>query len=187
MKTKEITYLGLLMALTVLLGVIPNIGIIQVGPVSITILHIPVIMASVMFDIKGGLIVGTTFGLTSMYVAMTRAASPIDLLFVNPLVSVVPRALFGLACGVLCYFVDENSKLKYAMIGFFSTLIHTLLVYLALYMFGKETIDAIMGNSTLARFLLSAISVNAIIEAAVASIFAVLILSKVAKSRYSKV
>ena len=76
MKVKDLTQIAMLMAITIILGIVPNIGIIQIGPVSLTILHIPVIIAAMLFKVKGGAIVGLTFGLTSWFVASTRAVTP---------------------------------------------------------------------------------------------------------------
>ena len=137
MKTKKLVHLAMLAALTILLGIIPNIGIIQVGLVSLTILHIPVLIAALLYDIEGGIFIGLVFGVTSWFVAATRGVTPIDLLFVNPLVAVVPRVLFGAACGLLYRLVGkEGSWLKDATVGVIGSLIHSVLVLTCIFIFG---------------------------------------------------
>ncbi len=178
MKTKTLTQLAMLCALTALLGLIPNIGIIQVGPVSITILHIPVIIASVLFDVTGGAITGLVFGLTSMFVAATRGATPIDLLFVNPLISVLPRFLFGITCGLLCKVIKEEKAWQYGLIGFVSTLLHTALVYVCLYLFGREAIQGVLDlGQGFVKYILGAFTLNAILEATLAAIVSIALMS----------
>ena len=185
MKTTTLTQLSMLIALTVLLGVVPNLGMIQVGPVALTILHIPVIIAAALFGIKGGAIVGLSFGVTSWFVAATRAATPIDLLFVNPLVSVLPRVLFGIVAGMFCQatlFKKDNS-VKYAAVGFVSTLIHSFLVYFCLYFCGKEIFfpdTNITGAiSNFVPFIVSAFTINSLIEAVVAALILALLMKAI--------
>jgi len=72
------------------------IGTIRLPLVSVTIAHIPVLIATLIFGLKSGLIVGAAFGITTMIMALTMAVSPFDLLFINPLVSVLPRVLIPL-------------------------------------------------------------------------------------------
>jgi uncharacterized membrane protein len=110
MKTREITINAMLIAITALLAIVPNLGIITIGPVSLTIMHIPVILAGIVFGFQSAVITGVTFGISSMFVAMTRGVTPVDLLFINPVVSVLPRLLFGISVGFAleCYQSIKN-------------------------------------------------------------------------------
>lgn len=177
----------MLSALTILLGVIPNIGIIQIGPVSFTILHIPVIIASIIYGIKGGMIIGLVFGITSWFVAITRAFTPLDLMFVNPLISILPRVMFGMVSGVICQIIKAQniSFIKCSVVGLVSTFIHSLFVYSCLYFFGKEELSLIINGSikNLLVFLASIISINALVEAIVAAILTYLIVQAIDKVR----
>lgn len=182
MKVKELTQLAMLMAITIILGIVPNIGIIQIGPVSLTILHIPVIIAALLFKVKGGAIVGLTFGLTSWFVASTRAVTPIDLLFVNPLVSVAPRLLFGIIAGI---YASLFAKIKvpyvrYGLMAFISTITHSLLVFSFLYFNGKElffpTVDVAGAIANYLPFVIGAFTVNSLIEAVVAGLISVILM-----------
>jgi len=137
MKTKKLVHLAMLAALTILLGIVPNIGIIQIGIISLTILHIPVLIAALLYGIEGGIFIGLVFGVTSWFVAVTRGATPLDLLFVNPLVSVLPRVLFGAASGLLYRIVGkEGTWIKDATVAFIGSLIHSLLVLTYVFIFG---------------------------------------------------
>ena len=57
---------------------------------SITICHIPAILAAILFGLPSGLIVGGVFGVSSLILAATQGTG-LDVFFVNPLVSVLPR------------------------------------------------------------------------------------------------
>lgn len=113
LKTKKVdtlrlTQLAILMAITLLLGFSP-LGFIMVGPLSITIMHIPVIIGAILLGPVDGGILGLGFGMVSMIKA-TTATTPGDMLF-SPLVSgspleslimaVVPRVILGVLVGLI--------------------------------------------------------------------------------------
>lgn len=181
MKTKDLTILAMLIAITAILAIVPNLGIIQIGVVSLTIMHIPVILASLLFGIKGGAITGLCFGLASFYVASTRAYSPVDLLFVNPLISILPRLLFGILSGLICsFFIKKNKNIYVAISSFICTIIHTLLVYIALYIWGRSEINIdTLGSYSFIKYILAAISINSILEALTASTVCLLLFKSI--------
>lgn len=93
-NVRSMAIIGVLGAISVVLGVTP-LGFIPVGPTRATIMHIPVIIGSIMEGpIVGGL-VGLIFGLFSIFQAVTNP-TPVSFVFLNPLVSVVPRVLIGI-------------------------------------------------------------------------------------------
>src|SRR5690554_7708529 len=88
--TKKLTFMALMLAITLILDLTP-LGAIPLGPVSATIIHIPTIITGIILGPIAGLIMGTLLGLVSLLHALTRPATPLDPLFINPLVSVLPR------------------------------------------------------------------------------------------------
>jgi uncharacterized membrane protein len=98
-KTQELILVSLFSSIILMLSLIPNIGLIVVfGGVSLTIIHIPVLIGAMTFKrVSNVLILGFVFGLGSLLAALMRGSTPIDLAFVNPLISVVPRILFAAA------------------------------------------------------------------------------------------
>jgi uncharacterized membrane protein len=138
MKTKQIAYNALIIALIAVMAFVPWLGIITIGTVSITILHVPVIIAALLLGGQSAIIASLAFGVSTMLVAMTRGVTPIDLLFVNPVVSVLPRLMFGLVLAGLVKlfnkdrFADTLTDLMVAIVG---TLAHTLFVLTILFMF----------------------------------------------------
>lgn len=64
-KTRKLVICALLLAITLILGLSP-IGYINIGIVEITLLHIPTIIAAILFGVKGGILFGFFFGVTSL-------------------------------------------------------------------------------------------------------------------------
>lgn len=91
---RKLTVIGVLGAISVVLGMTP-LGFIPVGPTRATIMHIPVIIGAILEGPVVGAFVGLIFGLFSIYQAI-MAPTPVSFVFLNPLVSVLPRVLIGI-------------------------------------------------------------------------------------------
>ncbi len=147
-KTKLLTYNAILIAITVLVGAVPQLGFIQIpNMTAITVMHIPVIIAGILFGMFSSVITSLAFGVTSMLVAMSRGFG-IDLMFMNPVVSVLPRFIFGIFVGLLYTFIKRfkmDDKLKIAITAFLSSIFHTAIVLTILFV--------VMGFSDVAEFL----------------------------------
>jgi len=110
-KTRELTVLGLLISLMLVLGLVPNIGFITLGVVSVSIVHLPVVIGTVLLGWKRGLILAFAFGVISFARAFTPAGAA-DILFTNPLISILPRLSIGFATyGVFVFFKFLLGKL----------------------------------------------------------------------------
>jgi uncharacterized membrane protein len=95
-STRKIVVVGMLTALTVVLG-ISGLGIIEIpGLFRATIMHIPVIIAAILEGPIVGAATGLLFGVWSMVDKIIRP-TPTGFVFLNPLVSVLPRVLIGVA------------------------------------------------------------------------------------------
>ena len=98
---KKLAIIGALGALTVLFGLLPVIGYIRLPwGLAITLLHIPTILGALIAGPLAGACIGLIFGLTSLYQA-SQSAGGLDILFVNPLISVLPRVLLGLVAAYI--------------------------------------------------------------------------------------
>ncbi|MGB4984230.1 MAG: ECF transporter S component [Erysipelotrichaceae bacterium] len=176
MKTREITALGLLIAIEILLAIVPNIGMIMIGPVSITIMHIPVIIAALMMGVKGGLILGLVFGASSWFVAATRGVTPIDLLFVNPIVAILPRLIFGSFCGLMSLLLkNKNDILRSGLTAVLGTLVHSVIVLSVIFFLGvlTETNGVLSIVSQLWVFIAGIMASNGILEAVAAGVIVI--------------
>ena len=134
--TRELTLNALFITVVLVMSLVPNFGIIQIGLIAIQVIHIPVIIAGLVLGFKSGVLNGFVFGVSTLIVALTRASSPFDLLFVNPLVSVLPRIIFGISIGALAGLLGnfiKNDIVKYGSVAFLSSLIHSIAVFIAVY------------------------------------------------------
>ncbi len=156
-NTRELTLNAFFIAITVLFAVVPNLGILQVGVLSITILHIPVIIAGLVLGMKSALINSFAFGVSTLFVALTRGSGLLDPLFINPLVSVLPRLAFGLVVG-LTYNLSKkfikNFTVQATLVSVVSTFMHSIFVLGALFLATVGRVEfAEIATSTQGMFL----------------------------------
>ncbi|MBO5400984.1 MAG: ECF transporter S component [Spirochaetaceae bacterium] len=128
---------------------------------SITICHIPAILAAILFGLPSGLIVGGVFGVSSLILAATQGTG-LDVFFVNPLVSVLPR----LALPVVVYLLnslflkisEKNATFPYlvgvGITAFLGTMFHSFFVLSMLAILAEEVtfpmvLAVLVGNSLL--------------------------------------
>ncbi len=71
------------------------LGMIPLGPINATIMHIPVIIGAIIEGPLVGIIIGLIFGLTSLFRALTMPTLT-NFVFLNPLISILPRILIGI-------------------------------------------------------------------------------------------
>ena len=84
-NVKRMTIISLLSAISIMLSMIPQVGYIQIGPVAITTMCIPVIIGGIMEGPIAGASIGFIFGVTSMFRALMGLAGPTGFVFMNPL------------------------------------------------------------------------------------------------------
>lgn len=178
-------------ALSVVLG-ITRWGMISLSPViSLTIMHIPVILAALLAGLSSGVGVGAIFGIFSLIIAATSPSGALDPLFVNPLVSVVPRMLIGVVTWGVFTLLNKIPHMPKIICGaisaFFGSLSNTVFVIGSLYLFYHDKALSAMGNLGYIAGL-GVLMPNALLEAAAAVIISVAVLSGVyiAKGKKSK-
>ena len=192
--TRKLVLTGALSALIIVLG-ITKLGLIPIGPAaSITILHVPIILAACLVGLPSALFTGAVFGIMSLIQAEMSPSGVLDPLFVNPLCSVLPRMLTGLIAWALWFALSKLPKLPKSVnagiTAFISTVCHTLLVIGCLYLFaGTAVKDAMGGMGYFA--LIAVLAPQAAIEAAAATIicaavFVGLFVSSKRKSKLSE-
>lgn len=109
--TRKITVAGSLGALTVILG-ITKLGLIPwFAGASITVMHLPVIIGTILEGPVVGMIIGGIFGLFSMLNGIISPTSPLDPQFANPLISVLPRILIAVMTFAVYYPLSKIKKL----------------------------------------------------------------------------
>lgn len=184
-KNRRIAITGAFSALIILMG-IPglHLGYIQLSPTaSLTIMHIPVILAAVLSGLPGGLVTGAVFGLTSLVNAAANPSGVLDPLFVNPFCSVLPRMLFGgvswLLYTLLSLIPHFPRTVNAAFTAFLGTLFHTAAVIGSMYIFlNARMLEAMNGTGYVVAMgiilpgaILEAVAATVVCTAVAAAIF----------------
>ena len=139
-------------AIIVIMTFVPYMGYIAVTPfVSLTLLHLPVLLGAAIGGWKKGLLLGTVFGLSSYVQALTSTG--FNALFAFPWVAIPPRALFGLIAGIVFSLIGKGSKkglkgIYLALACAILTALHTGLVFLDLYIFYPDTITSLFSSGS---------------------------------------
>lgn len=174
-NTKELVFNAILVGMIFIMAWVPQLGYINIfGFVGITIIHIPVLIGALIYK-RSGLVLGTAFGLSSLMIALIRPTTPIELLFQNPLVSLVPRMIFGFSIYYIYQFATKTIKNTYISMPvamLISTLWHSILVLGALYIFGLDTLKEVFATDSagVLAIIFSILTTNALVEAAVAAV-----------------
>lgn len=173
-NTKQLTILGLLTAVLLLMACTP-LGYLNIGPFAITLNIIPVALAAVTLGPAGGAIIGAVFGLTSFLKCMgIGSASLMDtaLFLINPFLAFlqrfVPRILDGFLLGYIFKRVRKvtNVQISCFVTGFFSAFLNTLFFMAALVLlFGNtEYMQELIGGKNIIVFICSFVGINAVFE-----------------------
>ncbi|AWI06506.1 ECF transporter S component [Clostridium drakei] len=110
-STRQLAVIGMLSSISIILGV-TGLGFIPVPPVKATIMHVPVIIGAILEGPVVGAMVGLIFGIFSVVQSIIEP-TPVSFVFMNPLVSVLPRVLIGLTS----YYIYKIVKLKSKSLG----------------------------------------------------------------------
>ncbi len=122
------------------------LGYFDVEPISITTMHILVIVMAMLMGNVGSVPVAIVFALTSMWKASTTATTYQDILFsplrsgypIQSILLILPRILFAIITSYLfkVYFAKERKypTLSIVVISILSTIIHGLLVMISMYL-----------------------------------------------------
>lgn len=134
-KIATITLIGVLGGVCIFLT-LSSFGFIAIGPITLTTMHIPVVIAAIAGGPLVGGIVGLIFGLSSMLNAILRP-SLLSVAFLNPLLAILPRVLLGVVTGYLYLWFKDGKNPKFAiyLASGLGTLLHTIMVLGGLFLF----------------------------------------------------
>lgn len=176
-KILKLVQLAMLIAIMLVLY-FSGLSFIMVPPVSITTLVIPVIVGAIIIGPSAGAVLGGVFGLLSMWMATTAAASPADIAF-SPFISGSPvsslimcigaRIFFGWLAGFLFKVLKKHMNRNIAVIlsSVAGVVAHTSTVMLCLWLLFPA-----LGNE-FKTVITAVISWNVLAEVAMATVFAV--------------
>lgn len=184
-RNRKIAITGAFSALIILMG-IPglHLGYIQINPtISLTIMHIPVVLAAALAGLPGAIVTSLVFGLTSLVNAAANPGGVLDPLFKYPQCSVLPRLIFGFAAYgffAMTGLIPRVPKaINAAVSAFLSSLLHTVAVIGSLYVFlNTQTLAAMGGKGFL--IIMGLVLPGAMMEAAAALLVSAAVVSAIA-------
>ncbi|MCX7771970.1 MAG: ECF transporter S component [Clostridia bacterium] len=198
MNVRRIAVAGVLSAISVILSLTPSLGYIPIPPITITTMHIPVIIAAILEGPVVGGMVGLIFGLSSMYTAATIFAGwPTAFPFLNPLVSVLPRILIGVVAYYAYVGIKKLFKVKSAAAvagAVAGTLTNTIGVLGMIYiLYAQRYVDAVVQSAkaqgqtmvvkSLFAVIFGGVFLNAVAEIVMASLLCIPVVFAVERIR----
>ncbi len=158
MKERENILLALFIAIIGIMSFVPFLGYIAYGGISITTIHVPLIIGAITLGKNKGAILGLAFGLFNLVKAYT-SGTPEAIIFMDPMISVLPRILTGYLIGLFFELINnfENkrgeaaTKKLYFLISIIAVILVTFLFnYIAFFVSGLVAIIVyfILGNFT---------------------------------------
>lgn len=127
-RTRKLVITGVMGAITILLGVTHWGFIPWFGGISLTIMHVPVIIAAILEGPIVGLGVGLIFGIFSMIQAAVAPTSPADVWFTNPVLAVLPRLFIGPVAYFVWKLLERIPVVGLIVAGVVGSLTNTILV-----------------------------------------------------------
>ncbi len=172
-RVLEMTTIAMFAAIIMIQTFVPFLGFITFGVISFTVIHITVLIGAIFGGRNVSIALGFTFGLGSLLRALIAPETPLDIFFVNPLVSVLPRVLFGVVIWYLYGFFKKIFKFNLISIALtfaFSTLIHTVLTLTAFYLFAynSDIYNQVFGEMNVIGLILLVLGSNGLLEIGIA-------------------
>ncbi|MDD9149569.1 MULTISPECIES: ECF transporter S component [unclassified Sporolactobacillus] len=191
-RTYRIVLMGIFTAIIILQNFVPFLGYIPVGPLSLTVIHITVIITAIVLGPVDGAIIGGIWGMTTFIRAFTFPSSPIaPIVFTNPLISIVPRILIGLFAGYAYRLLRRIKRFDLAAMSLsaiLGSLTNTVLVLGLIYLFYRVPYANYyqMDVSKLLPALLFIVCTNGLAEAFAAAVISPLVAKPLLRIRGRK-
>lgn len=190
-KTQYMSFMALFLSIQVVLVITP-LGFLPIGALSVTTMHIPVIIAAILFGKKAGAQLGFVFGLTSVINATFRPGitsfvfSPFMEFggmhgnWTSLLIAFIPRILLGFLAGWVYEILQKkkvNNQVSIVAGALTGTITNTVLVLGGIYIFFAAPYAQAIGVSiqALVGVLLGVVGTNGIAEAILAAVACLLI------------
>ena len=161
MTIRQLTHLSAYVAIIFILSFVPYTGYITVGTISITTIPFIIAMATYHLGFRGAITTAFTFGITSYLVALQIGS----VIFVDPVVSIVPRFLLGFVIYGIYKLLGKFKTWKYVLLVSSTVIMNTVLVTTFIFISSTYYNDSFKGSF---YFWLTLIYINFIVEISVA-------------------
>lgn len=182
-KTTNMVIFSMLLAIEVVMSFTP-LGFLRIGLLSVTMLHIPVIICAMALGKKYGAALGFVMGFCSFYNATFSptitsfcftpffSMGGVEGNWTSLLIAFIPRIALGYGAGAIYERLkSKNGRTAAALSGLSGALINTVGVLGGIWLFFKEPYEAVLGN-TIVALLMTTVGINSIAEAVVGVIAA---------------
>lgn len=182
-KTTNMVIFSMLLAIEVVMSFTP-LGFLRIGLLSVTMLHIPVIICAMALGKKYCAALGFVMGFCSFYNATFSptitsfcftpffSMGGVEGNWTSLLIAFIPRIALGYGAGAIYERLkSKNGRTAAALSGLSGALINTIGVLGGIWIFFKEPYEAVLGN-TIVALLMTTVGVNSIAEAVVGVIAA---------------
>lgn len=167
-RTRKIVIVGAMGAISILLGITHWGFIPWITGTALTIMAVPVIIGAVLEGPIVGFAIGLIFGLFSMIQAAVAPTGPGDVIFTNPIISVLPRLFIGPVAYYVWKALQNNPVIGLIVAGIAGSLTNTILVLGAIVLLGFAplalALTVFVGNG-LAEAALSAVITLVVVAA----------------------
>ncbi len=179
-KIVRMVQIALLFALVVVLQVVSAV-MPKLGPVSITLTLVPVVVGAILLGTSGGAILGFAFGLVVMINCITALDPGGNILWnANPLLCALICFVKGIAAGVAPALVYRAARGKKEAVGggrkyvsalvaaLSAPIVNTGLFVAGMFLFFKDTLYAWAGGTDIATYVIVGLAgVNFLVELAI--------------------
>ncbi|HNS06330.1 MAG TPA: ECF transporter S component [Anaerolineaceae bacterium] len=177
-RTRKIVVTAVLGAITILLGLTHWGFIPWFGGISLTIMHVPVIIGAILEGPLVGAGIGLIFGLFSMLQAAIAPTGPLDPLFTNPLLAVLPRLFIGPVAWLVWTALKKWPVVGLIASGIAGSLTNTVLVLSVLgFFFGRAPVMTQIFGEELWKPLSGIAVVSGLPEAGVSALITLLVVA----------
>lgn len=186
-EVRNLALFSMFLAIELLMCLTP-VGYIRMPGLSITLMHIPVVVCGILMGPSWGAALGLVFGLTSVWNATTQPGivsfvfSPFVTIggvsgnWTSLIIALVPRVLLGYLSGLFYQLFAKklNRPLSALLAGCLSTFLHTLMVLGLIALLWGNAYAAALGQSPdlLLMYLGTVILTNGLLEMAAAGLVA---------------
>ena len=166
-RTRKIVITGIMGAISIFLGVTRWGFIPWFGGISLTIMHVPVIIGAILEGPVVGVLIGLIFGVASLIQAAVAPNGPGDVIFTNPFISVLPRLFIGPVAWFVWSLLKRWPPVGLVVAGLAGSMTNTILVLGAIGVLG------ILPWPAIGAYIIS----NGLLEAALSAVLVLLVCS----------
>ncbi len=172
-KTLTMVQIAILAAVLLVMSFTP-LGYLKIGPLSLSLLSIPVAVGAMIISPQAGALLGLVFGITSFAQCFGMDAFGTALFNINPFgaffMCVPTRLLMGYLAGMIfkgVHRVDRTKTVSYFVGGLSAAVLNTVFFMGALLAFfwNSDYIQEMSGGAGVFGFLAVMVGVNGIVEA----------------------